>query len=162
MSMKRMFLAVAVAVLILAPAGAARADEMLQGVDAGDFEFGIILGEPTGLSAKFWTSWNMAIDFGAAWSFQNDGHFHIHGDYLFHNFDFIDVDSGSLPVYFGIGARVRLQEDDSRVGIRIPMGLEYIMESYPVGFFLEVVPIVDIAPETEGDVNGGLGVRYIF
>lgn len=131
-------------------------------IDAGDMEIGLILGEPTGLSAKLWTTENTAFDLGVAWSFGDGGHFHIHGDYLFHNFDFFDVDTGSLPIYFGIGGRVRLEDDDSRVGLRIAVGLEYILDSAPVGFFFEVVPIVDFAPETEADVNGGIGVRYIF
>ncbi|UCF07016.1 MAG: hypothetical protein JSV33_01745 [bacterium] len=160
--MKRVLLTVVLAVSILVCAGGLRADERLSRIDPRDFELGILLGEPTGLSAKLWTTWNMAIDFGAAWSFQDDGHFHIHADYLFHNFDLIEVDSGSLPVYFGIGGRVRLQDEDSRAGIRIAVGLEYILQNHPASVFLEIAPIVDIAPETEVDVNGGLGVRYIF
>jgi hypothetical protein len=131
-------------------------------IDAGDVEIGLILGEPTGLSAKLWMTGNTAFDLGVAWSFGEGGNFHLHGDYLFHNFDFFDVDTGSLPVYFGIGGRVRLQDEDSRVGLRIVIGLEYILESAPVSFFFEVAPIVDFAPETEADVNGGIGVRYIF
>jgi len=143
-------------------------------VDAGDFEVGILLGEPTGLSAKLWASGNTAFDLGVAWSFGDGGHFHLHGDYLFHNFDFFDVNSGSLPVYVGIGGRLRFEDDDDRndllddddddyrVGLRIAIGLEYILESNPFSFFFEVAPIVDFLPDTEADVNGGIGVRYIF
>jgi len=131
-------------------------------VDAGDMEVGILLGEPTGLSAKLWATGNTAFDLGVAWSFGDGGHFHLHGDYLFHNFDFFDVASGSLPIYVGIGGRVRLEDDDSRVGLRVAIGLEYILENNPFGFFFEVAPIVDFLPDTEADVNGGIGVRYIF
>jgi len=131
-------------------------------VDAGDMEVGILLGEPTGLSGKYWVTGNTAVDLGVAWSFGEGGNFHLHGDYLFHNFDFFDVDSGSLPIYVGIGGRVRLEDDDSRVGLRVAIGLEYILESNPFSFFFEVAPIVDFLPETEADVNGGIGVRYIF
>jgi hypothetical protein len=133
-----------------------------QNVDAGDLELGILLGEPTGLSAKYWTTWNGAIDFGAAWSFQGEGHFHLHADYIFHNFGVFDVTSGDLPLYFGLGGRIRLQEDDSRVGLRVVVGIEYIFDEHPLSLFFEVAPIVDIAPETEADINGGLGARYIF
>jgi hypothetical protein len=146
--------------VLAACAGEARSQ--IAPIDAGDMEVGLILGEPTGLSGKLWATGNTAFDLGVAWSFGDGGHFHIHGDYLFHNFDFFDVNTGSLPIYFGIGGRIRLQDEDSRVGLRIAIGLEYIMESAPVGFFFEVVPIVDFAPETEADVNGGIGVRYIF
>ncbi len=34
-----------------------------------DFGLGIILGEPTGVSGKLWTSSENAFDFAAAWSF---------------------------------------------------------------------------------------------
>lgn len=142
--------------------GAQAADAQLREIDTGDWEAGIILGEPTGFSTKFWTTWNSAIDLGIAWSFGDDGHVHLHADYLFHNFDIFDIAEGDLPVYFGIGGRVRLEDDDSRVGLRLSVGLEYVPADVPVGFFFELAPIVDFAPETEGNFNGGLGVRYIF
>lgn len=159
--MKQMRLSFIVAfVLVLSLSSLANGQIAL--VDAGDIEVGILLGEPTGLSAKLWTTWNTAFDLGVAWSFGDGGNFHLHADYLFHNFDFFDVDSGSLPIYVGIGGRVRLEDDDSRVGLRVALGLEYILENNPFSFFFEVAPIVDFLPETEADVNGGIGVRYIF
>jgi hypothetical protein len=47
-------------------------------------EIGIIIGEPTGLSAKFWTGGRTAADFGVAWSFSGSGSIHLHSDYLLH------------------------------------------------------------------------------
>lgn len=162
--MKQMRLSIIVAfVLVLSLASlSSQAKGQIALVEAGDIEVGILLGEPTGLSAKLWSSGNTAFDLGVAWSFGDGGHFHIHGDYMFHNFDFFDVDSGSLPIYVGIGGRVRLEDDDSRVGLRVAIGLEYILESNPFSFFFEVAPIVDFLPDTEADVNGGIGIRYIF
>jgi len=141
------------------------------GVAARTWELGVILGEPTGLSAKYWTTPNTAIDFGAAWSFEKNGNFHLHCDYLYHNFDIFKVDEGSLPLYFGIGGRVRFEDDDpldrndehgTRVGLRLVLGLEYLVAQYPMSIFFEVAPIVDLAPKTEGSMNGGLGIRYVF
>lgn len=151
---------VVVLAVVFACASAVHAES--REIDSGDWEVGILLGEPTGFSAKFWTTWNTAIDFGLAWSFGEDGNVHIHADYIFHNFDFFDVDEGDLPVYFGIGGRVRLEDEDSRIGLRLLVGMEYVLEDHPFTFFLEFAPIVDFAPETESDVNGGLGMRYIF
>ncbi len=122
---------------------------------------GVIFGEPTGLSGKMWTTKNTGFDLGLAWSFSGDGHFHIHGDYLFHNFGLFDVDKGALPVYVGIGGRIRF-EDDTRVGVRFPVGLEYFFQDWPLAVFAEIVPILDLAPSTKGDVNGGMGVRFYF
>ncbi|MFA4949143.1 MAG: DUF3996 domain-containing protein [Candidatus Krumholzibacteriia bacterium] len=139
------------------------------GVDNGTWELGVILGEPTGLSAKYWTTTNTALDFGAAWSFGKDGNFHLHCDYLYHNYNIFKVDEGSLPLYFGIGGRVRFEDDHSinehhgtRVGLRLVLGLEYLVAAYPMSIFFEIAPIVDVAPATEGSMNGGLGIRYVF
>jgi hypothetical protein len=140
------------------------------GVDNGTLELGVILGEPTGLSAKYWTTTNTALDFGAAWSFGEDGNFHLHCDYLYHNYNIFKVEEGSLPLYFGIGGRVRFENDHSiidghhgtRVGLRLVLGIEYLVAAYPMSVFFEVAPIVDLAPATEGSMNGGLGIRYVF
>jgi hypothetical protein len=132
------------------------------GAGTGTWELGVLLGEPTGFSAKYWTTTSTALDFGAAWSFEGDGQFHFHCDYLFHNYELIKVNRGSLPVYFGIGGRVRFDEGDSRLGLRIPIGAEYLFDEYPMSLFFEIAPIVDFAPETEASVNGGFGIRYVF
>jgi len=142
--------------------GAVSAAAAGSNVGSGTWELGVILGEPTGLSAKYWLSSVNAVDFGAAWSFREDGTLHLHCDYLFHNYEIFKVDEGSLPLYFGIGGRVRFDEDDARVGLRLVLGLEYLAAAYPMAVFFEVAPIVDFAPETEADINGGLGIRYVF
>ena len=54
------------------------------------FGAGIILGEPTGLSAKSWLSQQNAIDLGLAYSFRHRGYFHLHADYLWHFPDVIE------------------------------------------------------------------------
>ena len=151
-----------VLIALVAGFGAAPAAAAGGNVGSGTWELGVILGEPTGLSAKYWMSSVNALDFGAAWAFEEDGNFHLHCDYLVHNYDIFKVDEGSLPLYFGIGGRVRFQDKDSRVGLRIVLGLEYLTAAYPMGVFFEVAPIVDFAPETEASINGGLGIRYVF
>ena len=85
---------------------------------------GIIIGEPTGLSAKMWTSEKTAIDAGLAWSFVGSGYLRVHADMLVHNFS-IDVDKGQLPIYFGLGAKLLLASDLG-LGIRIPVGIAYL------------------------------------
>jgi hypothetical protein len=51
-----------------------------------DFGIGIILGDPTGVSAKVYTGSENAFDFAAAWSFEGKGHLLFQADYLFdHN-----------------------------------------------------------------------------
>ena len=122
---------------------------------------GIMVGEPTGLTLKSWTSTKNAIDVGAAWSLGRYDAFNIQADYLWHNYDvFQQVESGSLPFYYGIGGRVVLAENDAVIGARVPVGINYLFEDSPVGLFFEVAPILNIAPATDFDVDGSLGVRF--
>ena len=125
------------------------------------FGLGIVLGEPTGLSAKLWTSSSNALDFAAAWSFKGDGHLLLQADYVWHSFDLIRVSSGRLPLYYGIGGRV-IFADDPLVGVRIPVGLNYQFATAPIDIFVEIVPILDLIPSTDFDLGGGLGVRFWF
>ena len=126
--------------------------------DSG-FGIGVILGEPTGLSAKYWLSRSTAADFGVAWSFHD--YMHLHADILMHKFDLINVSKGELPVFLGLGCRLLLA-DDPAIGIRVPLGLDYHFSSAPFDLFLEVVPIMELAPETKFDLNAAIGLRYFF
>jgi hypothetical protein len=126
-----------------------------------NFGLGIILGEPTGVSAKLWTSGDNAFDFGAAWSFKGDGHLLLQADYVWHIFRLIPVSSGKLPFYVGVGGRVVLA-DDPLIGVRVPLGLDYMFSNALVDIFVELVPILDLAPETDFDFGGGIGARYWF
>jgi hypothetical protein len=127
-----------------------------------NFGLGIIIGEPTGICGKQWLSNKTAVDGAVAWGFADEGALHLHGDFLVHSFDLMRSEKGSLPVYYGIGGRLRFEDDDSLVGVRVPVGLDYIFEGSRVDLFLELVPILDLAPGTELRVNAGLGVRYFF
>lgn len=122
---------------------------------------GIIVGEPTGISFKYWTGSTTAFDAALAWSFTDEGAFHIHGDYLFHNMRLISVPDGMLPFYYGIGARIKTA-NDTKFGIRVPLGLAYLFQSAPIDIFLEIVPILDLTPKTNFAINAALGARYFF
>lgn len=122
---------------------------------------GLIVGEPTGISFKYWTGSTTAFDAALAWSFIDEGAFHIHGDYIFHNMRLISVPEGLLPFYYGIGARLKTA-DDTKLGIRVPLGLAYLFKSAPVDIFLEIVPILDLTPKTDFGINAALGARYFF
>ena len=120
---------------------------------------GVMFGEPTGISFKSWNNSKTAYDGGIAWSFSGEDAIHIHGDFLWHIW--LDEEPGKLALYYGIGVRA-LFADDFTVGVRIPVGLNYMIEDSPVGVFLEIAPILDLIPNTDGDGNGAIGVRYYF
>jgi hypothetical protein len=125
------------------------------------FGLGIILGEPTGLNAKLKTSFYNSFNFAAAWSFKEDEHLLLQTDYVWYNFDLIKVESGKLPLYFGVGGRIIFFREPL-VGVRVPVGLNYQFENAPIDIFAELVPVLDVLPSTKFNFAGGLGVRFWF
>lgn len=119
---------------------------------------GVMIGEPTGLSFKSWTGGGNAFDLGIAWSVGRYDALHLHADYLWHN-SFSDVDEGALMYYVGLGGRMVFDDDDARVGLRVPFGITYLFEEAPVDIFLEVAPVMDLVPSTDFDMTGAAGVR---
>ena len=141
------------------------------------FGLGIMLGEPTGISGKYWIGSDRALDFGLAWGVWNGTYLHLHADYLFHNMELIKVTKGKLPLYYGPGLRMRSwtggrywrkgewhDYDGSHVdlGIRFPVGVAYLFDGAPVDLFLEVVPTLDLVPATGLEFDAALGARYWF
>ncbi|MCG6909781.1 MAG: hypothetical protein LJE94_06605 [Deltaproteobacteria bacterium] len=124
---------------------------------------GVIIGQPTGITAKYMLDDDSGIDAGAGWETSHDNYFHIYGDYLFHLYDVIEVPKGKLPIYFGGGVRwVHRENKDDKLGIRIPGGVEYIFEDLPLAAFLELVPVLNLSPDTDLDVEAGTGIRFFF
>ena len=138
------------------------------------FGLGVILGEPTGLSAKLWTSPINAFDFGLGWSVGGDrlgnynGHYdgrgrmHFHMDYLWHAFHAIES-SERFPLYYGIGGRINTGAGyDGSLAIRGVFGIEWMPHNTPVDVFLELVPSLQLTSSTGFGMDAGLGARYFF
>jgi hypothetical protein len=126
-----------------------------------EFGIGVILGEPTGISLKKWLGDHSAIDGAVAWSFGGVNSFHLHADYLYHNFNLFDVESGQLPLYFGAGFRFRT-EPEATLGVRFPVGICYIFEKAPLDIFLELGPVLNLIPDMEFWFTGSIGARFYF
>jgi hypothetical protein len=158
--MRRYLLPIFVAGALLAAAVPAQPQSIPSPRSLG---LGIMIGDPSGLNLKSWTGRNSAFDIGLAWSFVGDSSLQIHGDLLFHSFGEFRPRRGRLGLYYGLGGRVKTKEEgETTLSVRIPLGLTYIFERAPLDFFFEVVPLLDLTPETRGDVQGALGVRYYF
>lgn len=131
------------------------------GSNADGFGFGVIVGEPTGLDAKWWLSEGSALQTALAWSTEKNTSFHVHVDYIFHRFDLIDMKSGRMPLYYGIGGRFRARDgSDDDLGLRFPVGLNYMFANDPFDIFVEIVPILDLVPDTDFDLNAAIGFRW--
>jgi len=127
------------------------------------FGIGVIAGDPTGISVKQWLGPVAALDGAAAWSLiEEPGHpiLHLHADFLLHAYPF-NVTAGKLPLYFGVGGRVRVH-DNLEVGARVPVGVAWLMPIFPLDVFFELAPTMNVFPATRFQLNGGIGIRYFF
>lgn len=129
-------------------------------VAADNFGIGAVIGEPTGITGKMFLSDSIAVDATVSWSFVKDK-LYVHSDYLHHFSGLFGGDIPALLAYTGIGGMIELQ-DNPEIGVRIPFGLSYTIPETPVELFFEIAPIVLLAPETDAELNGGLGARYYF
>lgn len=150
------FLAALVALSAAVPAAAAQRDKT--------FGIGFIIGDPTGLDGKLFLNNENALEFGTAWSLSGNNEFHLQGDYLYHRYGLFHLNTrDELPLYFGIGAHVILVDNaDDVFGIRFPVGLSYIFADYPFDIFGAIIPILDLAPDTDFDLEGAIGARFWF
>jgi hypothetical protein len=134
-------------------------------VALGPFGLGLMAGEPSGIVAKLWFSDFLSLDGAFAWSFAEGGFFYTHVDVQYNIFNILENQNIRFPFYAGIGGRVRFggrEIDDSILGIRFPIGVNFIFRQFPIDMFLEIAPGIDLIPATDFFLSGGLGIRYYF
>lgn len=149
--------------IVIALAAALAFAATAEGARQGPFGLGIIVGEPTGLNGKLFLDDNNAIEAAVAWSLRGDNDLHVQADYLYHRYRALRVETGRLPLFFGLGGRVALRENrDDLVGLRIPVGLAYEFEDAPFDAFFQIVPLLELLPDTEFELEGALGARFWF
>ncbi len=128
----------------------------------GDIEVGVILGDPVYLSVKKWLGRTTAID--GALSLKDDGKnstYELHVDYLKHDFGMIPVNKGALPVYYGVGLKIK-DDKDFTTSIRVPVGVSYLFEDAPFTVFFEYALLLDVSNSTSLHSETALGMRYSF
>lgn len=128
---------------------------------AGSLGVGVIVGEPSGLSIKKIKTRNTAYDFALAWSTGKSDSLYLHSDYIVHKPDFIRRDFPGLPIYFGIGGQIVLQ-DNPGAAVRFPLGLSDRLRDIPLEGFLELVPSLNVIPASSFEVDAAAGLRFYF
>lgn len=137
-------------------------------LDSG-FGLGLILGDPSGLSARIATGPANSVNLIAGWDLGpyhrrccgDGGDLYIGADYVWYNYNLIHVNQGRLPIYYGAGVNAFIANNSS-AGIRAVVGLEYQFAQAPFDLFLEVGPGINLIPNTNGNVSGGFGARFFF
>jgi hypothetical protein len=141
------------------------------------FGLGIVLGEPSGISGKLWTSQTNAFDFCLGWSATGDRYYilkdaryyhrggvwiHFHADYLWHSFNTIRSKE-RFPLYYGVGVLLGGGDDPfASIGVRGVLGIAWLARKAPFDVFLEIAPVLHLAPFIGLGMNAGLGGRYYF
>jgi len=123
---------------------------------AEDVGVGVQLGQPMGVTGKYWLSSTSAVDGAAGYHFNSN--FDIHADYLWHSFSSFDVQNGRLPFYFGVGGRVMLG-NDSNLGLRLPLGVSFLTSNEPFEFYAEIAPVIQLVTSLGFDMDGAVGIR---
>jgi hypothetical protein len=142
------------------------------------FGAGLELGEPTGITGKYFLAPDRALDFGIGdvYNYANRSGLHIYGDYLWHPVSLASTEDFELPFYIGVGARIwnfdnRLNDgtDDHAfaIGFRVPIGISFDFNEVPIDVFVQIVPVLDFfsgydAHTIYPDLDASVGIRYWF
>jgi len=179
--MRRTLITAFVAAILLA--GAVRTAEATEVGYGRKFGLGFVLGDPTGLSAKWWLGPTNSLDAGLGfWGYGvNDScwvqngvthceRFGYHAGTL--NLDYLwqsNIVRGQaqLDWHIGVGGRTiwfgGCTGDCFDLAARMPVGLD-LMFANPsfLEVFFELAPALYVVPAFWFDIEGGLGVRFYF
>ena len=127
------------------------------------FGIGVMAGGPSGITAKYMLDNTNGVDFAVGWSTSGSNEYYFSSDYLFHMYDVIKIQKIVSPLYFGGGVRyISREKKDNKFGVRIPAGVEFLFLNNKLGAFGEVVPILNFTPDTDFDLEFGIGIRFFF
>ena len=137
---------------------------------AGPFGLGLVLGNPTGLSANYRFGADRSVDGALAWNFGRYSGFEIHSDYLWHRKNIIRG-KFAFDLHYGIGGRLVSRGDRDRdinnndrtyLGPRIPVGIGTNFNQAALEVFGEVALVMNLIPGTSADLDFGVGARIYF
>jgi hypothetical protein len=139
----------------------------LTGTPSSGISIGIVIGDPTGLSLKFWgigQNSALQVNIGGG-GFIAPADLSVSGSLLFHA-----LLTRETPIngYLGVGALAGINQgrrgDGAVFGILVPMGLELILSEVPLDIFMEVSPVIGFSTKGEplADLTFGIGLRFIL
>ena len=128
---------------------------------AGNVGLGGQIGEPSGVTLKLYEHPGFAYEFLAAWDL--DDFFFLNAHVLFER----PIPDSPLRYYLGPGVLIGFEEnqpdrdeDELVIGISGQFGVNFFVERFEV--FLHLTPRLSVIPETDGEIGGGIGLRYYF
>jgi hypothetical protein len=158
--------------LIISAASTAHAegDAATRGTEKGTLGVGIVLGEPTGVSAKLYLKDDQAIQAAVGAAFIGGG-LAVHADYVWHPYVLQNRDSFTLPLYIGPGVRAMEYSTGGgmsyfALGLRGVVGMLFDFKTVPLDTFVEVAPVLEYGFQSNKGVGVAIeadaGIRYYF
>jgi hypothetical protein len=126
--------------------------------NGGPFGLGFQVGAPIGVTAKYFISREDA--FQGTFGFRSERAI-ISADYLWYPGEFA-VQEGQMPYYIGAGPRLHFKRHDNTFGVRLVVGTAYHFPNDPFEAFIELAPVLRLAPSAGSDFDAVLGIRYYF
>lgn len=151
----RILVVFAVITLLTVPAQARDGNE-------GPFGLGISVGEPTGVTAKYFFGENVAVDGLVGVAFADETALQLQADILWHFDDQPGVNDSPWMAVFGFGFRFKFGEEEELAGLRIPLGFTYAIGETSMDAFFEFVPIWNFGTSEDLTMNIAAGVHYFF
>ncbi len=161
----RILIAISIALLFLTGV-----ERECQAQEKGVLGLGVLLGEPTGVAAKYFLTDDTALSGALGFAPIANG-LAAHVDYLWHPIVLDSRTTVVMPLYVGIGGRILRRRrtngvaEHFRFGGRGVVGVVFDFVEKPIDVFLETAVVAEL--RTEGtafglDLNFGVGVRYYF
>ncbi len=124
----------------------------------GRFGVGAQVGQPTGITAKYYFQPDIAVDLLAAWGFDRSVFATLHASYEY------AIPDSPLGFFLGPGLHAgRLAPRDgptARFGLSALAGLNYFTQRFEI--ILQARPNIELLPESHVRVGGAAGMRYYF
>jgi len=143
------------------------------------FGLGLELGEPFGLTGKYFYAEDKAFDFGIGdiYDYVDYRGLYLYVDHLWHPVSLASTESFELPFYVGLGGAF-FHWDDYRGPVihgdalvfRVPVGIAFDFNNAPLDVFLQLVPSLPLFFNTPAGydrtlyffIDFSVGIRYWF
>lgn len=129
-------------------------------LERGKLGVGPVLGVPFGATGKYWFGEREAVQSHLGVS---DGNLVFATDYLLH-FDEVlprKRQDMKVPLYAGVGVKYKSEREDF-FGLRFVGGVALYDKERRWELFLEVAPVVRLAPSEGAAFDGAVGLRRYF
>ena len=127
------------------------------------YGLGVMIGAPTGISAKILRSKKHPLDAGI--SFGNN--FEVHSTYLLPQKKRLVLERTRLRWYWGIGGKLKSvdkkdEDDEIYLGPRASIGINHYFKKLSLEGFAESAINVFVLPSSDVDLDITIGARYYF